>query len=245
MDKVILMIGAGSDIGMNYLKRLDGAAGKENITVLAQYRKMSEDLKNLCEAVQNIEIRPYQADLSGAGETEAFIEKLKSEGYVPTHIIHLANAPYKFVKLKQWDEGAFREEMEIALYSLTKVSAAFLPAMAKAGFGRVAVLLSAVTMDEPPKFTAPYTTVKYAMLGFMKAAAAEYAGKNICINALSPDMMDTKFIGGLDEKIIALTAQNMPGGKLLDVDVTVDALEKILSEDVDFTGQNIPVKGKD
>jgi 3-oxoacyl-[acyl-carrier protein] reductase len=68
--------------------------------------------------------------------------------------------------------------------------------------GRVLVMLTEyVTMELPPRFMSDYIAAKYALLGLMKAAASEYGGKDLKINAIAPSMMDTSFLNGMDPKI--------------------------------------------
>ena len=79
--------------------------------------------------------------------------------------------------------------------------------MAKARYGRIAAMLTAYTIGTPPKYMCDYVTAKYALLGFVRAAASEYAGKGVTINALSPNMMETKFLSHLDARSIEMNAQ--------------------------------------
>ena len=71
-------------------------------------------------------------------------------------------------------------------------------------------MLSSVTINLPPKALVHYTTIKYALLGLVKSLASEYGNKNIQINALSPSMIETKFLENINEKIIEINAHNHP-----------------------------------
>ena len=78
---------------------------------------------------------------------------------------------------------------------------AFIPKMSKQNYGKIVFMLSAYLLGIPPKFQSPYITVKYALLGLMRNLASEYAAKGIMVNAVSPDMMETKFLSELPELI--------------------------------------------
>lgn len=83
---------------------------------------------------------------------------------------------------------------------------------------------------------------KYAQLGILKALAAEYADKNIQINAVSPSMMETKFLTELSRFAVQQSAQSHPQGRNAGVDDVASAVEFFLSEKSDFiTGQNLLV----
>ena len=105
-------------------------------------------------------------------------------------------------------------------------------------------MLTDSVIGMPPKFLSPYITVKYALLGLMKSLAVEYAGKGITINAVSPDMMETKFLSGIPELVIEQNAKNNPLGRNLTVDDVIPAFEYFLSEKANVvTGQNIGITG--
>ncbi len=105
-------------------------------------------------------------------------------------------------------------------------------------------MLSAYLLGVPPKFQSPYITVKYALLGLMRNLAAEYAAKGIMVNAVSPDMMETKFLSELPDLIKEQSAKNKPLGRNLFVEEVIPTMEYLLSSGSDVvTGQNIGVTG--
>lgn len=105
-------------------------------------------------------------------------------------------------------------------------------------------MLSACTQNNPPKFMSAYVTAKYALLGLMKSLASDYAEKGICVNAISPDMIETKFLDGVPNAAVRMTAEKSVMGRLLNVDEVVPAFEFLLSDAADkITGQNIFITG--
>ena len=78
----------------------------------------------------------------------------------------------------------------------------------------------------------------------MRNLDAEYASKGIIVNAVSPDMMETKFLSELPELIKEHSAKNNPLGRNIYVDEVVPTMEYLLSSGSDVvTGQNIGVTG--
>jgi NAD(P)-dependent dehydrogenase (short-subunit alcohol dehydrogenase family) len=62
-----------------------------------------------------------------------------------------------------------------------------------------------------------YTAAKHGVLGLTKAAAQEYNGRNIRVNAVLPGMVDTPMIQGwfsTNPDLANAVLQTMPGGKL-------------------------------
>ena len=78
----------------------------------------------------------------------------------------------------------------------------------------------------------------------MRNLAAEYAPKGITVNAVSPDMMETKFLSELPELIKEQSANKNPLGRNIYVDEVIPTIEYLLSSGSDVvTGQNIGITG--
>ena len=69
-----------------------------------------------------------------------------------------------------------------------------LPFMKKNKYGKILTILSSVTIGQPPGHMSSYVTSKYALLGLLRSLAAEYSKYKICINSISPGMINTKFL---------------------------------------------------
>ena len=151
-----------------------------------------------------------------------------------------SSSPERFIK-QGWNP--FADEINISLRSAVVLASELLPLMAKAGFGRVVFMLTAYTYNEPPqKFMAPYVAGKYALLGLMKSLAAEYAGKGVTINGVSPGMMDTSFWEGTKRLIIEQNAEKCPIKRNLTPTDLIGTFELLLSDSSScVTGQNIAV----
>ena len=103
-------------------------------------------------------------------------------------------------------------------------------------------MLTSCTINIPPKYLASYVTIKYALLGLVKALSAEYCSKGIEINGISPSMINTKFLNNIPELIVNQNAINSPTKKNLDVDDVIPTFEFLLSEKSNgITGQNIAI----
>ena len=120
----------------------------------------------------------------------------------------------------------------------------FLPKMSKQKYGKVIFMLTSFTLNAPPKYQAPYITAKYALLGLMRDLAREYADKNIMVNGVSPEMMETRFLSDMPELVVQQNAANNPMGRNLRVEDVLPTFEYLLSDGADLvTGQNIGVTG--
>ena len=245
MNKVYLITGASSEVGMAYIKKLNEAAS-EKVIVVAHYANNKTGLETLQKELVNVDLRMVQADLSltdGADKIGTFV---KEQGMEVTHVLHLAASAFSHVKIKKWDEEKIRKELQIQFFSFASLMKEILPKMAKAGYGRVCVMLSSYVLGTPPRFMSDYVAVKSALLGYVKAAAAEYGDKGICINGISPNMMETKFLQKIDEKIVQMTAESSAMKRNIRVDETVNGIAYLLSDEASYmNGANLNLSGGD
>lgn len=247
MQKVYLILGASSDVAKEVIKQLDNDSSKEEpILIYAHYYSNCEKLKELEATLKNTKLQYIQADLSNKEDLEEIILHIRKTGILPTHIIHLAALPFTYMKLKKWDSSIVEREMAIGLYSFAEICREYLPEMAKKHYGKVVLMLSSYTLSTPPKYMSNYISVKYAMLGFMKSVAIEYAEKGININAISPNMMETQFLSNVDERVIEMTAQNSIMKRNITTEETAKGILFLLSDASNYmNGVNLNFSGGD
>lgn len=244
MNKRYLITGASSDVGMAYMEYLISLG--EKATILAHYRSHNERFDTLCKTDSIVQLIPLQADLAKEEERERLIRTVKEEYGTPTHILHLPAGKLEYTKIKKIDWTQLQTEFTVQVLSLGRVLQEFLPQMAKERYGKVAVMLSSVTLGMPPKFMTSYTVNKYALLGLMKSAAMEYAEKGITVNAVSPNMMETKFLQNIDERLIEMSASSSVMHRNIQVEEVIPAIHFLLSEGSDYmNGVNINLSGGD
>lgn len=247
MDKVYLILGASSDVGMAYIEKLINSSEGGNINIIAVYRTMSERFAKILESGnETVNLLAIQADLSMPDDVEKLIETINDEELVPTHILHLAAGKFEYMKVKSWNSSKVAEDMQISFFAFARICKEYLPLMAKAKYGKVVVMLTAYVLGKPPKFMSDYLACKGALLGYMKGIAAEYADKGININAVSPNMMETKFLEGLDERIVAMTAESSSKKRNIEVGEVVNAVNWLMSDEASYAnGMNLNLSGGD
>lgn len=239
MDKVIMITGASSDLGMAYIRE----RGREYTKIIAHYNHGNDKFAAL-RADYGDRILPLQADFSDIGSVRRFIEVIKETGLVPTHILHLVSPSPRSVKFHKSSVEEYERMMQVSLYSIVEILKAFLPAMQKAKYGRIVFMLSAYVRIPDPKFAAPYVAAKYALLGLMRDIAAEYASKGITVNGISPQMIETKFLRDVPELIVEQQRMAGPLQRLLRTEDVLPAVHMLLSDEAAaVTGENIGVTG--
>ena len=235
---IILIVGASSDIGLDLIKKID-----EEALILAHYNNSNENLLELSKKINN-KLITLQSDLSKEVELNKLISTIEENYGTPNKIIHLAAPKFENIRFKDIDWDNFKSDIDISLKSIVILLSNFLPKLAKQKKGKVVIMLSSVVMNVPPKALTQYTTVKYALLGLVKSLASEYSDKNLQINAISPSMVETKFLDNINEKLIELSAYNHPLKRNAIVEDITPIIKMLISKESDYiNGVNIPISG--
>ena len=229
---IYLVLGASSDVGVALLNKLNEE--KRNSIFICHYRSNKIEIEKINPINNNIFVY-RQADFSNLSEVQNFIDEIKENYDAPTYMIHLQAGQFYHTKLKKFRREQLLYEIEIEICAFIEILQTFLPFMTKKKRkGKIVIMLSSCTISNPPKFMMNYIMSKYALLGLMKSLAADYAGKNICINAVSPSMIETKFWKGVDRRLIEQNAEKSINGRNASVVDIVPAILYLLSEDSDY-----------
>jgi oxidoreductase, short chain dehydrogenase/reductase family len=236
----LLVLGASSDMGMEFIRRIHSNYDK----IIAHYCHMNEKLERLSQEIGNDKLQLIKADFSVETEIMNMIDEIQKmcQGEALSHIVFLP-APIcensKFPKIK-WE--VFQREIDISLKSLILVLQSFLPAMARQRYGRILIMLSYVVNNIAPAYCSNYVITKYALLGLVKSLATEYSAKGITVNGVSPSWVNTKYIANQPDILKEQNASNNPKGRNLEVEEVVPAMDFLLSDGAScITGENITI----
>ena len=243
--KRIVITAADSAFGMKLIERFC-ESGLENIewiygTCYDCYDMVEDLMQQYPELGQKLTLQ--QVDMRKEAEIEAFLADL-NQREVPTDFVHLPAPkaiPERFQKL-DWTAD-FRPHLEISLKSAVLILQSILPKMAKAKKGNVVLMASYYGTEEgTPNFLAPYVVAKSAILGLMRSLNKEFSPKGIRINAMAPDLTDTKFLSDMPDLIKEQAAYNNPRGRILTADEVIDAMLPLLDDSGTCSGETVVVK---
>lgn len=229
---IYLIIGASSDIGLELVRELD--MQEEQATFFLHYHSDSHALEELKLKETNQKIL-IQADLSESQGAATIVSEVEKHCDAPTHIVNLPAAKFSYCKLKNFDRDAFVKKINIQVLSFVEILQSFLPVMAKRKeHDKIVSIISSYVIGKPPKFMEDYIMEKYLLLGFMKALAADYEGKEININSVSPSMIETKFLNQIDDRIVQMNAENSAESRNASVSDIVPAIVFLLSDAANY-----------
>lgn len=240
----MVITAADSAFGMKLLSKLSDQGLSNFEWIFGTWYDAKEELDLLLEKNPGLKEKMIlrKVDMRSMEEIDAFVKAL-SEKETATDFVHLPAPkafPMQFKKLS-WD--VFKDHMEISFRSAVLISQAILPAMAKKKEGRVLLMSSYYGTEEgTPNFLAPYVSTKSAMLGLMRSLAKEYAGKNLKINAVAPDLADTKFLEEMPELMKETVAAASERGRMLSADEVADVMLKYLDPQLEENGRTVVIK---
>lgn len=185
--KSAVVTGSNSGIGLGIARALAGAGAD---VVLNSFTNAEEDHALAAELSREfgVTVRYIQADMSDADACHALIEQAGRCDILVNNagIQHVAPIP-EFPRAK-WDAI-----LAINLSSAFHTTAAALPKMRDAGWGRVVNVASAHGLTASP-YKSAYVAAKHGVVGLTKVTGLETAREPITCNAICPGYVLTPIV---------------------------------------------------
>lgn len=238
-QKVILILGASSDIGVGLIKKVNS----DYNFIIAHYNSTSLQLQRLKLELGD-KLILLHADFTDENSTNEFVDSIINKNIIPSHILHLPAEKGGIKRFSKMNWADFEKRILIGLRSIVVVLSKLLPRMSKLGGGKILIMLTIHTCQTPLKGCSDYVTEKYALLGLIKALSVEYEDRNITINGISPGAIDTKFNSELPGFVLEQYAAGSVSGKNLSVDDILPDIEYLLSDKSgNISGENFALNG--
>lgn len=182
-NKVALITGGVTGIGWSSARRL-AAAGTQ--TVISGIQPELE-VKHKLEELERLSKKPalyIPGDLTEEDNCRTLVKGVVKE-FGRLDIIH-GNAGLQYVNpLDTYPTSIWNKMVALNLTANFHIMKEAFPIMKQNGFGRFIATCSIHSVGGA-KFKGPYTATKHGLLGLVRAAALEYAGTGITVNAVSP-----------------------------------------------------------
>jgi len=247
--KTAVVTGSNSGIGLGVAERL-ARAGAD--LVLNSFTDRPEDhaLSDRLAHEYGVTVRYIQADMSKGDQCRALIEK------VGTCDILINNAGIQHVAaIPDFPTSTWDAIIAINLSSAFHTTAAALPLMRQAGWGRIINIASAHGLTASP-FKSAYVAAKHGIVGLTKVTGLETAREAITANAICPGYVltplveaqipDTMAKYGMDrdEVIEKVLLERQPSKQFATTDQMGDTAVFLCSEAAaQITGTTISVDG--
>jgi len=238
MKKVLLVTGASSDIGRSYISEYANRYDK----IVGTYYTSRDCLEELQKDLGD-KLETYPLNLLDEDAVDRFGDFLTEQELLPGYMLHLPAQKTDMIRASELDSRQIRSDLEISTVSFLRLLRPILSDMTQKQFGRICCMLSSVT-ENAVAFMSSYTISKYALLGAVKALAAEYAGKRITVNAVSPSMVDTKFVADKPAFVKKKRLEMVPIKRLAVPEDVTRAMAFLLEDGNEYiTGENFLIAG--
>lgn len=240
-DKVVLVTGASRGIGETTAKlfALHGAR------VVINYRHGAEDARRVVGEIldgggQAVAIA---ADVSNPEQVRALVRQAR-ERYGTIHVL-VNNAardsrPIPFSRLT-WDD--IQADIDVIAKGTFLCCQETLPLMLEQGEGKI-INISTIATDNPPPDQTKYVVAKSALVGLTRSLSVEFASRNIQVNLVVPNFVETDLVAHVPEGFRKKIAHDIPMRRLASPLDVARAVVFLASSYSSFTtGQKVMVTG--
>lgn len=240
-DKVVLITGASRGIGETTAKLFALLGAK----VIVNYHRGAEDAARIVDEIraQGGEALAGPADVTQP-EAVSSLVRLGIEKFGAIHVL-VNNAardyrPTPFLQLT-WDE--VQKDLDVIVKGALLCCQQVIPYMLAQGAGRI-INIASVAVDNPPPDQAKYVMAKSALVGLTRSLSIEFAPRNIQVNLVVPNFIETDLVAHVPEGFRGKIARETPMQRLGSPIDVAQAVVFLASSFASFTtGQKIMVTG--
>ena len=232
MTRTILITGATSSFGQELIARLPS-----DTKIIAQSRKALPSKNS-----NDPRIISVISDLSKTNFLSDF--ECQIDFSQVDEVVHFAAAPMRMQNFSATKSEQLLVDYQTNFLSIVSLLAR-VAATQKQNQRQIRVVLMLTDMlRSPKKGETSYITSKFALLGLIKSLSAEYSGNDLRINAVSPSLVETKYVGHFPEFLRKDISNRHPMKRHCTVAEVIDSVEFLLSPQSSFiNGQNIYING--
>ncbi|MCI9294166.1 MAG: 3-oxoacyl-[acyl-carrier-protein] reductase [Lawsonibacter sp.] len=170
----------------------------------------AEETVQLCRAL-GVEAEAFQADVSDPAVCDALVAAVKERFGRLDILVNNAGISRDGLLMTAKEED-FTKTLDTNLKGAYFCTRAAAKVMLRQKYGRIVCLSSVVGLRGNPGQTA-YAASKAGVLGLVKAAAKELAGRDITVNAVAPGFIETDMTAALPEKARQAMLTTIPKGR--------------------------------
>lgn len=239
--KVVLITGGSRGIGETTAKLFALSGAK----VIVNYHRGADDAGRIVKEITDGggEAVAIAADVTSPEQVRALVES-GIDRYGGIHIL-VNNAardyrPIPFLRLS-WEE--IQRDLDVIAKGAFLCCQQVIPHMLAQGGGKI-VNISSVAADNPPPDQTKYVMAKSALVGLTRSLSIEFASRNIQVNLVVPNFVETDLVAHVQEGFRRKIAQDIPMQRHgTPIEVAQAVLFLASSHSSFTTGQKILVTG--
>jgi NAD(P)-dependent dehydrogenase (short-subunit alcohol dehydrogenase family) len=189
-NRKALITGGSGDIGRATAEALLAEGVRVVLTDVAEDR-LEQTVADVGHGVTGV-----AADLSTREGAEQLRSDLDQDIDILVHAAGVTGAKGDPLEI---DEDDWKHALDVDLMSAVRISRAFVPAMADAGWGRVVYVVSE-NVAQPYPDEVVYNVAKAGVLTFSKSVSMAYAPRGVLVNCVAPAFIETNMTDGMMQK---------------------------------------------
>lgn len=238
--KVAIVTGSNQGIGKTISLKL-AEAGADIVAVDLFKNEQTAELVQQIEQMGR-KCLPAQADVSQETEVNAFVKEAVSRFGQIDILINNAGIT-KDALIMRMKSQDWTKVLDVNLSSMFYCTKAVAKPMFKQRSGNI-VMISSVVGIMGNAGQANYAASKAGAIGFVKAAAREFAVRGIRVNAVAPGFIESAMTQTLPEDVIKAYLEQIPLKKFGTAQDVAETVKFLVSERAQYiTGQVIQVNG--
>jgi 3-oxoacyl-[acyl-carrier protein] reductase len=239
--KVVLVTGASRGIGETTAKLFALHGSK----VIVNYNRGADDARRVVDEITNNggDAIAVAADVSDADQVHALVQQARERYGAIDILVNNAARDFRPIPFSRLTWEDVQKDIDVIAKGAFLCCQQVVPLMLEKGGGKI-INISTVATDNPPPDQMKYVIAKSALVGLTRSLSIELASRNIQVNLVVPNFVETDFVAHVQDGFRKKLAQDTPMQRHASpVDVARAVVFLASSHSSFTTGQKLMVTG--